>query len=187
MGSDFVHGLTVGVLLGPLAGKRSSWAENETPKAGTSFDFWRPLGRQGHGRDRPNRRNDGWSRVSRGLSHALSGRGSRGMLGKQQPSPAEIGSAAALIVRCTPAAVRQARRCGRGMQFTNAVALLLALKDRRTIALQPAARIAVEARSYDVGPIVMVKIAMRKTVYGQNSARSKTQDAKECGPRNILA
>ena len=175
MGSDFVHGLTVGVLLGPLAGKRSSWAENETPKAGTSFDFWRPLGRQGHGRDRPNRRNDGWSRVSRGLSHALSGRGSRGMLGKQEPSSAEIGvrasrpvarSAAALIVRCTPAAVRQARRCGRGVRFTNAVALLLALKERRTIAVQPAARITVEARSYDIGPIVMVKIAMWKAVFG---------------------
>src|SRR6516164_3638707 len=82
--------------------------------------------------------------VSRGLSPALSARGSRGMFGKQQPSSAEIGvrasrpvarSAAALIVRCTPAAVRQAWKCGRGLRFTNAVALLLALKERRTIAL----------------------------------------------------
>jgi hypothetical protein len=97
------------------------------------------------------------------------------MFGKQQPSSAEIGvrasrpvarSAAALIVRCTPAAVRQAWKCGRGVRFANAVALLLALKERRTIAVQPAARIAVEARSYDIGPIVMVKIAMRKAVFG---------------------
>jgi hypothetical protein len=57
--------------------------------------------------------------------------------------------------------------------------LLFADKKWRAIALQAAARIAVVGRSYDIGPIIIVIIAMWKAVDGPNRAGSKTAQAKE--------
>jgi hypothetical protein len=112
----------------------------------------------------------------------------RRMLGKQGPAPTEISMsafkpvtrpAAALVVGCTLARVRQARSCGRRIGFMNAMALLFADKKWRAIALQAAARIAVVGRSYDIGPIIIVIIAMWKAVDGPTRAGSKTAQAKE--------